>query len=277
MKRLLILGSVLVLRAAPAMAADLAYKAPAYAPAAAMVYNWTGLYVGLNAGGGWDHNCWSTDGALGFGFSPAIAEGCPTASGAIVGGQVGYRYQFSSFVIGIEGQGDWADLTGSNTSTVFNGVVFPKGVSASLINSSKVDAIGLFTGQVGYVIMPQLLLYLKGGAAVTDNKYDGSFNLSAGRGFTLSATDHADQVKFGGVVGAGAEYAVYGGFTVGVEYNHLFMGSSNTGFALTSLSTTPAFVLPKNVFAPGMPTRNDSISQDIDMVAVRLNYKFTSQ
>jgi outer membrane immunogenic protein len=246
MKRLLILGSILALRIAPAMAADLAYKAPPYAPMAAMVYNWTGLYAGLNAGGGWNSSCWDMNGALLFRFNLAVAEGCINGAGAIVGGQIGYRYQFSNFMIGIEGQGDWANLTGSSTSSAV----------AGLTNQSKVDAIGLFTGQVGYVLLPQVLWYVKGGAAVTNNHYNGTLS-------TITA-DEANRVKFGGVIGTGIEYAIYGGLSVGVEYDHLFMGSSNTGFALTTI-------------APGIPTRNDNISQDIDMATIRLNYKFLAQ
>jgi outer membrane immunogenic protein len=217
-----------------------------------------------------------------FGFSPAIAEGCNNATGATVGGQVGYRYQISSLVFGLEMQGDWAGMKGSNPSTIFAGLTLPRGVALGMTNSNSVDAIGMFTGQIGYSYQSAIgpiLLYGKGGVAVTDNKYSGLLNASVTTpaGVTLAslaATDSASAVRFGEVIGVGAEWAFYGGFSLGVEYNHLFMGSQNVGLALGSLSTTPAIVLPKNLLAAGMPTRNDSISGDIDMVSVKLNYKF---
>ena len=38
----------------------------------------------------------------------------------------------------------------------------------------KIDAIGLFTGQIGYA-WNNVLFYVKGGAAVTDDKYSTFF------------------------------------------------------------------------------------------------------
>ncbi len=76
MKRFLAagLGLLALAAAVPASAADLprsAYKAPAYIPAA---YNWTGFYLGINAGGGFGDSSWNV---LGVGNSP---------SGGMIGG-----------------------------------------------------------------------------------------------------------------------------------------------------------------------------------------------
>ena len=65
------------------------------------------------------------------------AEGSHDATGGVAGGQIGYRWQSGTWVFGLEAQGDWADLSGSNISTLFPGFV----------NNSKIDAFGLFTGQ----------------------------------------------------------------------------------------------------------------------------------
>jgi len=220
---------------------------------------------------------------LGFGFSPAISEGCNNATGAIIGGQVGYRYQVSSIVFGLEMLGDWANMKGTNLSNIFAGagIKFPPGIAVGLVNSNSVDAIGMFTGQIGYSFQSgigPILLYGKGGVAVTDNKYSGVLAASSVRPIgSLSATDNASTVRFGEVVGTGLEWAVYGPLSLGVEYNHLFMGSQNVGLALSGLSTTPAVKIPAPLLAPGMPTRNDRISGDIDMVSLKLNYKFSTQ
>src|SRR3954462_3820004 len=111
-------------------AADMApryTKAPP--PGVAAIYDWSGFYIGVNGGGGWSHKCW--DRTTGIGGVFVATEGCHDATGGVAGGQVGYRWQSAAWVFGIEAQGDWADLRGSNTS-VFSGAPFT--------NRTKIDA-----------------------------------------------------------------------------------------------------------------------------------------
>src|SRR5437870_2344897 len=58
------------------------YKPAAYSP----IFNWTGFYLGLHAGGGWGKKDWS---------DPILIAtlGSHTASGGLAGGQVGFNYQ----------------------------------------------------------------------------------------------------------------------------------------------------------------------------------------
>jgi outer membrane immunogenic protein len=252
MKKALLIGvSLAALGSAPAFAADLAAR-PVYtkAPVVAPVYNWGGFYIGINAGGGWSHNCWTTTAVAGVAV-PATSEGCNNASGALVGGQIGYRWQVTNWVFGVEAQGDWANLKGSNTSS-------PAAFSP-LVNETKLDAIGLFTGQVGYA-WNNVLWYVKGGAAVTHNKYDGNAPVAIPLlGIGAGVFDQASDTRWGGAVGTGVEVGFAPGWSVGFEYNHLFMGSHSVTF------NAPAFAIP---------TRTDSISQDVDMATVRVNYTF---
>jgi outer membrane immunogenic protein len=241
MKRFL-LGTVglVALGMAPASAADLAArpytKAPAMIPA---LYDWSGFYIGVNGGWGTSHNCWTNTAVLGVAFTPAT-EGCHDASGGTAGGQLGYRWEANSWVFGVEAQGNWADFSGSNVSLL----------AAPATNRTHVDAFGLFTGQVGYA-WNTTLFYVKGGGAVTDNTYRG---LVAG-----TVVDQATSTRWGGTVGAGLEWAFSPGWSAGVEYDHLFMGTNNYNF--TSVGG-------------GFNTRNDSIRQDVDMVTVRVNWRF---
>ena len=85
---------------------------------------------------------------------PALAEGCHDATGGVAGGQIGYRWQSGTWVFGLEAQGDWADLWARNDS-----LLYP---AASSPTNSKVDAFGLFTGQIGYAAN-NVLFYVKGG------------------------------------------------------------------------------------------------------------------
>src|SRR3954470_15065027 len=155
MKRLLLTTIGLVaLAMGPAMAADMAVKAPPPAPIVP-IYNWTGFYIGGNGGWAQNHNCVDFLDAAGV----AVASGCRDRSGGVIGGQLGYRWQASSWVFGLEAQGDWADLNNTRLSLI----------DSALSTRTKTGSLGLFTGQIGYA-WNSALLYVKGGAAVTDNR-----------------------------------------------------------------------------------------------------------
>ena len=243
MKKILLgaVGFVALVSAAPASAADLAArpytKAP---PMIAAIYDWSGFYVGANGGWGSSRNCWNdaTDGAGVF----VGSEGCHDATGGVAGGQVGYRWQSASWVFGVEAQGDWADLRGSNASLAFPGQT----------NRSKIDAFGLFTGQVGYA-WNNALLYVKGGAAVTDSRYT---TLNTATGALTSST--GDQTRWGGTIGAGVEYGFAPNWSAGVEYDHIFTQDKNV-----------TFTAPGGAFAG-----TDRVRQDVDLVTARVNYRW---
>jgi outer membrane immunogenic protein len=244
MKRIL-LGSVALVAlgmAAPASAADLAAYTKAPPPMVAAIYDWSGLYIGLNGGGGWSHKCWSTTNSLNIVLVvPGIAEGCHNATGGTFGGQIGYRWQASNWVFGLEAQGNWADLSASNANLFF----------ANITDRSRIDGFGLFTGQVGYA-WNNALLYVKGGAAVVGDRFD-TFTTTTGVPF-----DSARNTRWGGTVGAGLEFGFAPNWSVGVEYDHMFMGDRDIGFR------TPA----------GLFSSTDRISQGVDLGLVRVNYRW---
>lgn len=232
---LLVTASLVALSAAaPAVAADLAARPYTKAPAmVAAIYDWSGFYIGINGGGGSAHTSWDQT-------APLVAgEGSHNATGGTVGGQIGYRMQSGQWVFGVEGQGNWADFSGSNLSAV-----------TGLTNRSKIDSFGLITGQVGYA-WNNVLVYVKGGAAVVGDKYDV---LTAAGAVAASASE----TRWGGTIGAGLEVGFAPNWSVGVEYNHIFLGDS------TKNLTTAA----------GVVLQSDRIKQDVDMGLVRLNYKF---
>ena len=225
--------------AAPASAADLAprpyTKAPP--PVVAPIYDWTGFYIGANGGWGQSRNCVDFL-VTGFDF----ADGCRERSGGLVGGQLGYRWQFNQFVVGVEGQGDWADLSNTRVSII----------NPLFSTRTKTDGIGLITGQIGYAWNASLF-YVKGGAAVTSNRFSILDTLT---GTELAA---ASATRWGGTVGVGWEYGFAPNWSAGIEYDHLFMGNSNNSFSVA------------NPIVAGALNR---ISQDVDMVTVRVNYRF---
>ena len=251
MKKIL-LGAIALIGigiAAPASAADL-YARPSYKaappPMMAVIYDWSGFYIGANGGWGSSHKC--RDVTSFRGPVAPFSEGCHDADGGVVGGQIGYRWQSAGWVFGLEAQGDWADLKGSNVSLFI----------PAWTNNSKIDAFGLFTGQVGYA-WNNVLWYVKGGAAVTDDKYRGTVTT------TGALFDSASETRWGGVVGTGVEFGFAPNWSVAVEYDHLFMGNRD-------ITTTSAGVLAR--IPAGSIFRTDSIRQDVDMVTARINYRF---
>ena len=233
MKRLIILAAAAITAGAvaPAAAADLPARAPAtYSKAPAIVeaaYDWSGFYVGINGGGATSSIDWNEDG---FGD-----EGSHNASGGTAGGQIGYRWQMSSVVFGLEAQGNWADFSGSNVS-----------LQTGLQNQTKIDSFALFTGQIGYA-WDRALFYVNGGAAVTDNKY----NVFTAPGGGL--VDNASETRWGAAVGVGFEYAIAANWSLGFEYDHLFMGNNDV------------------IFVSGT---GDHINENADIFTARVNYKF---
>lgn len=159
--------------------------APMAAPAPA--FDWTGFYVGANAGGGWSPN--SSDPYNGLVW-PAFAVFPPQApvitifpgqfgtlagtggnnSGFIGGGQIGYNWQVRQFVLGLEADAVGTDLHGSSASATrsFGPPGFPILVPVSqtvTVNFGHVDWMASFRGRVGFAA-DRALFYATGGAAV---------------------------------------------------------------------------------------------------------------
>src|ERR1700760_2510681 len=109
MRRLVIIGAGLFAAfglTSASNAADLPARAPApykAPPPIAQIYNWGGFYLGINGGGGASHNCDTATSVAGVAVTPN-SEGCPDATGGMAGGQVGYRWQMTNWVFGVEAQ-----------------------------------------------------------------------------------------------------------------------------------------------------------------------------
>ncbi len=72
--------------------------------------------------------------------------------------------------------------------------------------------------------------------------------------------DAASDTRWGGVVGAGLEFGFAPNWSVAFEYDHLFMGT-RTSLQLGHRSA-------------GVSRANDRIRQDVDLVTVRVNYRW---
>jgi outer membrane immunogenic protein len=237
MKKFLLGTLGFVAMAAPALAADLPVQAPPVY--VAPLYNWSGFYIGGNGGWGASDNCWDIFTVAGA----TLVNGCHDRSGGIVGGQIGYRWQQPNnhFVFGLEAQGDWANISNSRVSVL----------DPTLTLGSKLDGLGLFTGQWGFS-WDTWLLYVKGGAAVTSNSLLQATTIGG------VGVNFATATRWGGTIGVGFEYGFGPNWPAGIEYDHLFMGTANNSFSV------PA----------GAAAVFNQISQTVDMFTVRVDYRF---
>ena len=159
MKKFLIATAALasVALVGPANAADLPVKAPPILMPA--LYNWSGLYIGVEGGGvmgqrtRWNMSESSTDE-----FEPAIDVGHPL-HGGFVGGEAGINWQVpgSRWVVGIEGDGNWAELEESLTCEVPEATGFACG--------SRISSFWTARGRIGYAFGPRgdFLAYVTAG------------------------------------------------------------------------------------------------------------------
>lgn len=181
-------------------AADMARPAPVYkAPpiVAPPAYSWTGIYLGLEGGGGWGRENYGDNTLSALPTSPVSQR----PDGGIFGGVLGYRYQIGQWVLGVEGSAAWAHLDSTATSGVFT-------------ENFKTRALYTATGQVGWAF-DRALLYAKGGwAGVSVN------NFLSGAGGTASNT----QTDSGWTAGVGLDYAAWQNIVLGVEYDYIDVG-----------------------------------------------------
>jgi outer membrane immunogenic protein len=239
-------GLVALGMAGPASAADLAAR-PVYtkAPPAmvAAAYDWSGFYIGINGGWGESHDSRRFNRNDGTNFF----LGSDDPNGGTIGGQVGYRWQAGPWVFGLEAQGNWADFSGSTLNLA----------NTTDTLHSKLDAFGLFTGQVGYA-WNNVLLYAKGGAAVTDREFDFISNTTG-----LVISNSAFSTQWSPTVGAGIEFSFAPNWSFGVEYDHIFENTHNVTF-VNFVNPTTGLVVTDTFRSGG----------DTDMILGRLNYRF---
>ena len=155
MKKILLASVALFGFAGAASAADLPVRAAPPAPiiAAVPVFTWTGFYVGVNAGYGWNANDSIVVNGLRFDLDD---EG-----GFVGGAQAGYNYQIGSFVVGLEGDIQYADFGGDDRFD-FDG----DGILDDDFNTS--DWFGTVRARAG-VAFDRALIYATGGFAFADN------------------------------------------------------------------------------------------------------------
>jgi outer membrane immunogenic protein len=231
-----------------AVAADMPIiKGPEPFVAPAPAFTWTGLYVGGSAGYGWaSYN--HTFNTVGH-FNSAANQTLNYRGEGFVGGlSMGFNYQISSLVLGVEASATGGALGSGTKISPF----FP----ASDRWSSTMSWVGSIAPRVG-VAFDRAHVFLKGGVAFTSV-----------RDRAQDTQDFFDvrSSRTGYNVGVGLEYAFAANWIFGVEYNNYNFGSQNV--------TSPITALPGQVAHAGAVPTNHNLRTNMNTAMINLKYKF---
>jgi outer membrane immunogenic protein len=233
-----------------AFAADAPARAPApiYVKAPIKpVQTWAGFYLGGNAG--WvgsannNINLTGTDtGSAGLGsmLAAGVIPGTINLgdNGFLGGGQLGYNWQFGSWVLGLEGDIDWSSAKGSIVAPDCPvPVPPPSGLATPLSTnaSRELDWLGTIRGRVGYTPIAPLLIYGTGGLAVGEHKL-GIGVSDAGANPPANLFNQTSDTSVGWTVGAGFEWMFASHWSAKAEYLYVDLGniSSTVNYAYGS-------------------------------------------
>jgi outer membrane immunogenic protein len=219
---------------------DLAVKAKPLPPPA--YFTWTGFYAGLNAGAGWgtttatdelatNGSCWNR---CGFQWSNK-------PDGFVGGGQVGYNWQFGSFVVGVEGDLGYLGLKGSQAASI----------SADTIVNTRGGIFATARGRLGFAF-DHVLVYGTGGWFGAD--LDSSVNDNIGSTVNTASTGF----QSGWTAGTGVEWAFAPQWSIKGEWLYYDLGRKDVGGACCGGGVTQFF----------------NIKNTGDIVRAGLNYHF---
>jgi outer membrane immunogenic protein len=223
----------------PALSADLPMKA---GPAVTPLYDWSGFYVGVFGGGGMGNHNYN--------------NGTPTnyanylinydSTGGIGGGEIGYNVQSGMMVAGVEADGFWSGIKGSDIAA-FNAGTLPAGITAY-------DATNLRWGGTlrarGGIAVDRLLLFFTGGWAYGDLVHTSTV--------PAVAVDQFTNHRSGLTAGGGIAYAVTNNLIGKFEYRYYDFGRYNRAGS----PLTPSGQLPYTV------------DNTYSVVTIGLDYKF---
>ena len=223
-RRILVVVSAVLSAASfnAARAADLPRKAQPYQ--SPVVNNWTGWYVGLNAGAVMSSGKFSVvPNQVGFpgggAFSAAAAasfvetlDRTERDAGFTGGGQFGYAYQFKNVVIGFEIDFGYTGVNKTFSGTTSNGSAVTESYRSDWLNTDRV--------RLGYVSGPAVY-YVTGGLAVANVEVATTAVGGPGRIVGSDTT-----TKLGWTAGAGAEWMVAPRWSVKFEYLHVDLGTA---------------------------------------------------
>jgi outer membrane immunogenic protein len=191
------------------------------------VWTFAGVYFGAHAGGAWGRSEWTSDFPCDFIPGTSIFALCDPVNqkpgGWVVGGQTGMRWQWSSWVFGLEGTLAASRIIANDPSTCTGPLCIPA-VVATLHYETLISTLYSGTAQLGYAFN-RTLWYVKGGWAGGEIRRNGVqvIPVPAAAIFSTGETRQAQ----GWTVGTGFEYLVLQNLSLGVEYDYFRLRGSS--------------------------------------------------
>jgi outer membrane immunogenic protein len=225
----LILGAACAaIGSASAVAADLPMQTYKSVPAVAQVYNWTGVYIGVNGGYGWGSQDPLTL------FSNNLDRTSFNISGGMFGGTIGAQIQQGYVVLGLEGDLDWANIKGNGISSP---AVF--GIPLGTLNiATNTSAVMTARARVG-AAMNNWLFYATGGVALDKSSANGtSIGAVACGALGVLPNCSASSWRPGLAAGLGVEYGFAQNWSTKLEY--LYIATVGSGVSTDHINTIRA-------------------------------------
>jgi outer membrane immunogenic protein len=249
MRRVALTIILSVVAGGSAFAADLPQAPPPqapvqYVPAALPVYNWTGIYVGINGGWGFGSVKWSAIGE--GGDAPAPVSSHANDNGGVVGGTLGANYQVGPIVYGLEGDWDYSGVNTGTSSTVC-------GTFGACQTGN--NWLATVRGRIGFAA-DRVLFFGTGGGVFANMQ-------------TTASGVQTTHNQSGWTAGVGVEVAFADNWTAKLEYLYADLGNlsvtCSTGISGPCGTAAPATIVgPVNI--------NASLTENL--VRAGVNYKF---
>ena len=238
-----------------ASAADMAPRYTKAPPPVVEVWNWTGFYIGGNAGYSWgrgDSNVSYFSTVTGLPIAPApgsITSAGFNMNGAIAGGQIGYNWQSNNWVFGLEADAQWSDEKGRGSylcaATAIGGpclpglTFLPAGATGTVLTLDQhLEWFGTVRGRVGFLATPKVLFYGTGGLAYGSIKSTGAIAGFNGNGVAVAAIGTTSDVRLGWTLGAGVEGKITNNWSAKLEYLYMDFDTFRAAtFTLAPLAT----------------------------------------
>ena len=257
MKRIL-LSALLVASAVPALAADLSVKARPMPPPIP-VWTWDGFYIGINGGYSWGRSNTTVSyfntitGAPIIPPAGSITDAGFNLDGGVFGGQIGYNWQFSSWLFGLEADAQWSGQKGSaaflcSAAGLLPGACFPGStflpvgtLGVGLAVDKKLEWFGTVRGRIGVLASPSWLLYVTGGLAFGEVQTDAVLTSITAGGAVVALAGSSSKTHAGWTIGGGIEGNLGGNWTAKAEYLYMDLGTFDTTV------TVPAALIGANI------------------------------
>ena len=219
--------------------------------------NWTGLYLGANAGYLWSSANINTN-STGSSFNPdfflngeitrrslvraATNDLSASLSSFLLGGQAGYNYQFYKKIIaGVTADFDWLFPSKNDANVIrpMNFIASGLDYTAEIKVKRAIDYLGTVRGKLGTLITSAIQVYGTGGYAYGQVSLKTSTYI-LNNGFpsifpAFSSQGSAKNIKSGWTAGGGIEWIFFKNWSATVEYLYYDLGKMSVDTSLTKL------------------------------------------